>query len=448
MALSDPFIEKHIRPRSILRRRLRRFIPAFIVALMSGLWVFWLGEIAGDHALRLSLTGRWFQSDAWRVYDDMVRYEASHYRNSIRPLFSVIAIPFTNTGMWVFGLNEVQAIRLLQGTVSALIGWFMYFLLLRMRAGCLGAVLGSVFLMITAATIYWQTIPETFGLGSVVMVATLCLASKARVSLIVLSAAGVLCTGILLSNGMAACVAAWVRRSFEDALDVAFVCAVGFVLCWGVQKLMFEKPAALFLGLSGADRGYILNPEQGGPLRSLAVLSTHSVIAPEPQLTLRASPQGLMLSAQHTRVVTDTLLATAAYACWLVLVTTGLAAALMRFRELRVIRLAAMLLLGQYMLHSVYGEESILYVMHVMPPLCLLALAALSLRRRYRWLVQGWLILTTILLALYNVGQWSALADVPFEDAHDERIERLYEGTGVESAQQTKVDQRQSRLNR
>lgn len=68
---------------------------ALALALLGGIGLYLIVRSHGDALAMRSIGGRWFQSDGWRVFDDMVSLAASHHRNSVRPLFSLLSLPGT-----------------------------------------------------------------------------------------------------------------------------------------------------------------------------------------------------------------------------------------------------------------------------------------------------------------------------------------------------------------
>lgn len=75
---------------------------AISLGLLSILLIIAIVTWQGQELSVRSIGGRWFQSDGWRVFDDMVDFSSNHYRNTLRPLFSLISMPLTLLIKYVF----------------------------------------------------------------------------------------------------------------------------------------------------------------------------------------------------------------------------------------------------------------------------------------------------------------------------------------------------------
>ena len=121
----------------------------------------------------------WFDSDAPRVFDDMVSRLAWNVRADVHPLFSLFAYPPVYFLRSVFLLDSGVAVRLVIAIVAAL---WMAALFVLMR--CIGlrrydAVLFSLLGGVSASAMFWFVVPETLSFGSVTILVALIVAAVA-----------------------------------------------------------------------------------------------------------------------------------------------------------------------------------------------------------------------------------------------------------------------------
>ena len=91
---------------------------ALIAAALAFATAAVLAALAGDELARRSIGGRWFDSDGWRAFDDMVVFSSNHFRNVVRPWFSLLAIPPVK-GLELLGLSAIGAVRIFQASCLA-----------------------------------------------------------------------------------------------------------------------------------------------------------------------------------------------------------------------------------------------------------------------------------------------------------------------------------------
>ncbi len=124
----------------------------------------------------------WFQSDMTRVFYNMTGVDdASHYRASVHPLFSLAGYFSTKTVLGVFGrfagFGPVQAVQVIIALVAFFWAAALYLLLRLMSLPRLDAAIFSLLGVFSAASIFWFSVPETYSFGSLSIMAPLIVAS-------------------------------------------------------------------------------------------------------------------------------------------------------------------------------------------------------------------------------------------------------------------------------
>ncbi len=333
----------------------------------------------------------WFEGDSPRAYAVAStrwpdpKYHKYHTRR--HPLFILMTLPLVQACRVAFGLSPLQAVQILMGLVAAL--WVgALFTLLRLW-GCRrpDAVLFSLLAASSAAAVFWFSVPETWGLGSLSLLAPLLLVAWTRVRPIPLwgyVAASAISLSITVTNWMAGIVAAFVQLPWRRAIQVTVSALCLVTLLWGVQQLLLPNRIQFFLK-TGNDTRYMLQRESGGPLQITKAFVFHAMLMPAITDVLQGNRPGLTrMSAQRSVPGSATPWGRAGVWAWGLLIGLGLAGMPAAIRRHRSLALTVLLtLLGQYLFHLVYGgEETFLYALHWLPLLVLLAACSTLTRAR------------------------------------------------------------------
>ena len=347
-----------------------------------------LTHMYGERLILRSIGGRWFQNDGWRVFDDMVEFAASHHRTNVRPLFSLIALPATAALGAAFSLKAIQAIW--SFNALCLSGWAAAtfiacrFIGLDAYAAALVAALGGV----SAASLFWFSVPETYPLSALAMQGCLLVAAahlSRRVPDWLIAVASGTSAATALTNFMAGLALAAAYRSARQALRLSALALSIVVLAWAAQKLIFPRPASFPLKEVRGEFNYVLTESQGTRLDVLRTALVSSIVAPKiEEYEAGVEATGKQLTIQRSGFSSSGWAYRVLAAAWLAVLGAGVIVlvrtpALARFAKV-VLWTAA----GQVALHLMYGEETFLYALHFASLLVLIAGAAL-LRARNRW---------------------------------------------------------------
>jgi hypothetical protein len=349
----------------------------------------------------------WFQSDMPRVYQNMTRRGSDHYRASVHPLFAFAVLPPVGALWKGLGLEPLTAVRAIVAAVAALWAATLFAILRLAGLARLDASLFTLLAAVSAAAVFWFTVPDSYGFGSLsILFAVAVVAAAQHVPLkerwYVTASVGSF--AFTVTNWMAGIASSLVDLKWKRAAQVTVNAFFIATALWLIQR-HFIPSAGPFLSFY-MEQDYVLTPESGGPLAVLRSFIFHSVVMPAIATVERINPPGLpIMSVQHSSLWTGWNLPTVASGVWTVLLLLGLwgFAAARTNRTLRVV--IGMVLAGQLALHLLYGEETFLYALHFAPLLILLAAFAATTRLRPIAVV-----LTVVLIGsagANNVMRWS-----------------------------------------
>jgi hypothetical protein len=400
---------------------------AMLLALLGGLGLSLIVRSHGDALAMRSIGGRWFQSDGWRVFDDMVSLAASHHRNSVRPLFSLLSLPGTALLRQGFGLSAMEAIWAFNGLVLALWSAAIY-----ATARLIGVGRGAAFglaatSLSSAAALFWFTVPETYGLSSLALALALWLAAWAGARrtttppVLAQTASALMLAGTLVTSLAWVPLMAWAFQGLRAGARWAAIGVGLFVLAWGAQKLLLPGPAGLVTGTAKREMQFVLHKDQGGPLCALAGEVLSPLVMPPVWETSDQEPSGKRVSAQCSMPWHSTQpLAWVSALLWLAALTAGAEVLLRGGLRSPFDRFLAVAVCSQLGVHLLYGEETFLYALNFVP--LWLALVARGLVGPRRRLVSGIVMALPLLLAAHNHAALTQSLIGPDDMASDVRF--------------------------
>jgi hypothetical protein len=180
---------------------------------------------------------------------------------------------------------------------------------------------------------------------------------------------------VTITNWMAGIFATFMRYPWKGSLQISFA-ALGLVTAlWGIEKLVFPS-ARFFVGHFDSEAPFLLTQLSAGSLNVINAFAFHSMIMPAINvgfLTCYPNAEERVMLTQLSLPGSGTSLGLIAVVIWLALLALGMWALLSVSRH-RSLRMAlGLTLLGQLVLHLLYGEETFLYSLHFTPLLVLLA---------------------------------------------------------------------------
>jgi hypothetical protein len=341
--------------------------------------------------LNLRTQDTWFDGDITRVFTDMAIFEADHGRSDVHPLFSLVTMPFVYLVKSARSLEPITAVRIVLAAFTSL--WFsLLFILLRL-IGCrrFDATLFSLLAAISAASMFWFTIPETYLFGSLSLLMALVLVALAQyfpLSELWYVLVSAMTLGITVTNWMAGILATIVNHRWKQSLLITLK-ALGLVTVLVIlQKLIFPAFNARFLipsrtvnyelsdGITSAARM---------PLISIKCLIFDTIVMPAINLAKNSeTPEWPFMTVQLSPPGSGNLWAGIAVVLWIALLSLGVWGLFSIKKHLQLRLALGLTLVGQLTLHLLYGDEIFLYSLHFLP--LLVVLAALSTLTRARLL--------------------------------------------------------------
>jgi hypothetical protein len=355
---------------------------AFAVTIGIAIWFL---QRSLDPRLFIAPAGNdvWFEADVPTVADTVLHRWSVQSRNARHPLFPLLATG-SAYGLRMAGLGDRSILAVLSVIAGAAWVALFYVIARAVTMRRLDAIVFTALACSTSSAMFWMVVPETYTLGSLSLLAPLALCAldaDRRVRpgwYVAVSAASLSVTS---SNWMSGIFAAAARWPWRRALQITANALCVVVVMWAVQRIIFPT-APFFFGYSNEER-FVLPSASGGPGPVARVLFFHSVVMPH--INAIAEPKwGAVMSVQHSAIGSSGAWGLAATGLWVAL----LALTVLGLRSSRGHRrfrfVLGSTLAGQVLLHMVYGEETFLYVMHVVPLLILgvaLAAAAAPWRR-------------------------------------------------------------------
>jgi hypothetical protein len=370
------------RVRPFLRRNAADLALALLLALAAAGFAHHVSPRISDDLL-FKKRGRdiLFDSDPNRVYDIETNREGRHVRSSIHPVYSLLNYPPVFV-LRKAGIESRAATRVYHAGLAGLFTALFFLVLRRTGIRRTDALVFTGVLGTSMSALLFFPLTETFVGGAMSMLPAVVLATTEAAPWWAAPAA--LWSGMVLTltNGIAAVAAAAAERPFVRFLRDLLIAFGALLLLSAAQQLVF--PTARPPLIAGFDEAsWIFSAEAGGAAPVTRALFFHSMVAPElsfmPNWREREWP---LLSFQMSPLGSGSRWAPAATLVWAALLAFGLVALLVRRDQKRLRVTLGVTLLYQWLLHLVYGRETILYALHVLP--FLVIAAALVTRTRYR----------------------------------------------------------------
>jgi hypothetical protein len=359
----------------------------------------------------------WFGADIKRVFDNMSDRGGDHYRTKVHPLFSLISFPLVFL-LKLAGLETIAAVNTEILIVACL--WISaLYVLLRLVVICrFDCVLFSILGSIGAAAIFWFTVPETYSFGSLSIIIGLCLAAIIEYRQVAQSwyvGVSALTLSFTTTNWLVGIATTFVSHPWKKALQITVNAFCVVVLLWSVQKVIF-KTAVFFLG-DREEKRYLFLAGSGGPLQVLKSIVAHTMVMPAINiLPNKSQPMGLpLLSTQASTPGSGSIWGLVAVVLWTALLGLGVWGFFSTNKHLKLRLVLGIVLLGQGLVHMVYGDETFLYALHFLPSLLLLA--AFSLLTPARLVALGLAGALIVCAGINNGLQFKQATDILYDHA-------------------------------
>jgi len=343
----------------------------------------------------------WFQADPERVIAvDTDAHSHFHYRDSVHPLYSLMSYPVVAVIRAAGGTGPLVAARIYHALIAGAWSAALLLVLLLIRLPVSVALPYTLLGMASASSLFWFSIPETYGLGSLTILLVMALAAwKERrptpTALWVLASAGTLSATVTnWSAGVLASITClrWRRAVAVTILAGALVGGLSFL-----QRRLFPSAGLFVFGFLGESQ-YLSHDVAGSLWPVSRVLLFHAMVMPKLlRLPLPDSNQ-FLLSVQAAPIGSGTAWGVPAAVLWAWVLIVGAVGGLRRW-PLRPMLAVIGSLLAQWIIYVFYGNETFLYAVQFLPFLVLVAAGGAWVAKRPT-VVAGWLLV--VLVALNN----------------------------------------------
>ena len=359
----------------------------------------------------------WFGGDIPTVFGNITSLNSDFGRNNKHPLFPLIVFPLVFLTGKLFHLDPLAAARLVAVGVSTLWIGGLYSLFRVMGCYRLDATLLSLVGAVSAASIFWLIIPESFPLASLTFILGLIFVTLAQFRPHYQTFSGawyiainVITVSITITNSMVGILATLVNNRWKKSIQIfvgSLLLATGL---WILQRIVFTNSGFPFQPGTFIGEKKFIATASGGTLSFLSAFFYQTMIMPATQFVdFAIRPDWIKIEASLLAPTSGSAWGTAAIISWTALLGLGLwaFATIKQHNKLRI--LLGLTLLAQLAMHSIYGaDETFIYSLHFIP--LLLTVVAFSLLTRLRIVS---LILAVILIVsagINNRAQFTAIA--------------------------------------
>jgi hypothetical protein len=413
-----------------------------IVALLFGSSAYFLSTQIDDIIFSFETDSSWFEADVARVVSNMSHRYSNHYRTAVHPLFSIASFPITNliSSTFKFSLND--SARIVSSLVASLWGALLFLILRGLGCKLIDSFFFLALAIVSAASIFWLSVPETYVWGSTTILIALGFAlvvQKHQPAWYWHSVVSAITFSMTITNWMAGLLVSLAEfpglsqiqkglqgliqkpkssfslsnllKTWKGFFAVQFVALSLIFFMALVQRRFFPSAAVNFLASYRGELDYVAMPEMGGPFRALTSMLVHTIVMPE--IRFEPKPDDLfnwpIMLTQLSAPGSASIWGAVAVGAWVGLLALGVWSFLKVRLHPKFRFVLGFTLLGQLGLHLAYGNETFLYSLHILP-LLLLTVAFVSLTS-FRPFGLGLTGVLVLVLSLNNFQQFRVAAD-------------------------------------
>jgi len=424
LALARPLSISDVAMKSLstIRIALPRLAKLADTATLLGLAVLatvvsaWGLSQFGDAFYRLPNADIYFHADQWRVFDNMTDFASDRYRDSVHPLFSLLAYPIT-TGIRLLGLPPLAATKTLVALAAGSSVALFYLALRNLTLPIHAAAIFSALFISSATFLYWFSVVETYVFAALSICAMLVVLSRAQATPAIVWLLASACTlSVTVTNWLLGLTAAFFRLRFLRFLSVS-TAALGLVLALALVQTTIFPTSRLFFApkeIYEERKWTQISLEKRGkdpwdPADNLQSFLIYGAVSPGHKRARYYLLDGITnVHLPLSKVFMARGLSISLWLSLLIAGTWGIASN----RKLRPVGAAlGAFIAGQAALHSVYGEVTFLYAAHFFPALLGVAGCAYFAPARRLWLAVALLLL--VVGGIGNIQMFNAaVADI------------------------------------
>lgn len=310
----------------------------------------------------------WFGADLPRVVENMTLPNSDHYRTSVHPIFSLIALPLARP-LVMLGAGRDVAARLVVLASAPVTGLIILNILRRSTVRLLDALLMVGLFASTAAFLFWWTVPETFALGAVSILMPfwlLSLRATAPRDWLVVSAASL---SITTTNFLAGLASSWFALKKKIWARTAILAVVTVIILSIVQKSYIPTSRFFWIPANAKGESTWLSLRPDIISRTMHFVVSPAIITTNPVIKNRI----ILLPEAGIKPKTALWwLRSLAAALWLLLLAGGILSMIQTDSNADLTRALSVFIGSEYILHLVYGDSPFLYSAHYLPAMVVL----------------------------------------------------------------------------
>jgi hypothetical protein len=366
----------------------------------------------------------WFESDVSRVFNNINGRWSNQYRSKVHPIFALIATSVSYPITAITHCSIDDAANVFLSGVAALWAVLLYFVLRRLRFDAGVAFLTTVAGLASSSALLFFTVPETYSLSSVSILAAILLAILAEGKwwepggAVLASAASL---SITITNWMMGLLLTFDLRRFGRWVQLSINAFFVVTLAWTIERMLM--PTAQFFTAWGEESKYVIRLSFARILKVGVAFFFHSAVAPSVEQTRDFGvgevvgplwPTGL--SFQNSWPGSASPWGLAAAVLWGAALVLGLRA-VSRIPRTRIMTVFVCFLFLQFLEHIVYGVETFMYALDWLPVLLIVAAAGFQAMGRARWPALAVLV---ALFVINNAGEFNRITSLVsgYQQAH------------------------------
>lgn len=381
-------LSKHLQPYRM------DILIALILAIASGTTAFLSAQTVPTPLLTdFYAQDAWFGSDLPTVFGNITSFKSDLGRNNKHPLFPILIFPLIFGTSKLLHLDSVTATRLVLALTAAVWMAALYSLFRLMSCQRLDAILFSLVGGVSAAMMFWFVVPDSFPFASLTILLGLVfvvLTQLRTFSPVWYVAVGVMTVSITITNWMVGLLVTIVNYRWKKAAQITVLTLLVTTGLWIAQRVLFTNTGfpfqpKTFIG----EKKFMTGAEHSSVLSALSSFVYQTIVMPAVQFTDSVSRPGWpTLEVNPLLPASGSLWGMVAAFAWTSLLVVGIWGFWTTKTNPKFRIVLGLTILGQLLIHSVYGtQETFLYSSHFAP--LLLSVAAFSSLTRLRWLGLG-----------------------------------------------------------
>ncbi|MBW4474811.1 MAG: hypothetical protein KME45_31200 [Stenomitos rutilans HA7619-LM2] len=353
----------------------------------------------------------WFGGDLPTVFGNITSLKSDFGRNNKHPLLPILVFPLVFGTSKLLHLESVTAVRLVLALTASFWIASLYSLFRLISCQRLDATLYSLLGGVSAASMFWFVVPDSFPFASLTILLALAfvaLSQYRKFSPAWYVAISTLTVSITITNWMVGLLATIVNFRWKKALQITVLtlCVVNGL--WIVQRVIFPSSGfpfqpKTFIG----EKKFISGPSAESVLSAISSFVYQTIVMPAVQLSDSLLRPGWPKPNVNTLAPgSGGFWGTLAVVTWTGLLVLGLWGYFSTKHHPKLRIVLGFSIVGQLLIHSVYGTgETFLYSLHFTP--LLLAVAAFASLTRLRLVALSLTCLLVISAGINNRVQFN-----------------------------------------